>query len=133
MKLFLHHILNVLFTSPDCMAADIINTYRFCSDSVTEVSSSYTGSSQVVYSSAVSEVSEGRGSGYGVWGEWGRMSVCSGRARMKTRYGWCQGHMLFPLSCSPSSRPPFPHSIPPLWATVHTQLLPSLPLASLQA
>ena len=26
MKLFLHHILNVLFTSPDCMAADIINT-----------------------------------------------------------------------------------------------------------
>ena len=30
--LFLHCILNVLFTSPDCMAADIINTglFRFC-------------------------------------------------------------------------------------------------------
>jgi len=26
MKLLLHHILNMLFTSPDCMAADIINT-----------------------------------------------------------------------------------------------------------
>ena len=62
----------------------------------------------MVYSSAVSEVSEGRGSGYGVWGEWGRVSVCSGRARMKTRYGWCQGHMLFPLSFFPSSRSPFP-------------------------